>query len=191
MKDFSDDPRQQAILEAAWKVFSTYGFRKTSMDDIARAAGVSRAAIYLHFRNKEDLFRSLVQVCYDQTEAALKQALERPVTGPLGDWLAEVFETQSGALVEVMLTSPHGMELLDSGTTVAPDIVQTGEARLTAIYANWLNGAQVRFDGPPEDVAKTITSALKGIKMTAADHPGYLVGIRQFARLLAAGFAAP
>ncbi|MEM7319164.1 MAG: TetR family transcriptional regulator, partial [Pseudomonadota bacterium] len=36
MKDEIEDPKQKAILEAAWTAFATYGFRKTSMDDIAR-----------------------------------------------------------------------------------------------------------------------------------------------------------
>ncbi|XHE56708.1 TetR/AcrR family transcriptional regulator [Phaeobacter sp. BS34] len=42
MMSSSSDPKQRAILEAAWGGFATYGYRKTSMDDIARRAGMSR-----------------------------------------------------------------------------------------------------------------------------------------------------
>ena len=43
------DTRQEAVLEAAVGVFARYGFRKTSMDEVARAAGVSRQGLYLQF----------------------------------------------------------------------------------------------------------------------------------------------
>ena len=65
MKDLSSDPKQHAILLSAWQAFATYGFRKTSMDDIARGANMSRPAVYLHFKGKEEIFRSLVQSYYD------------------------------------------------------------------------------------------------------------------------------
>ena len=46
-----------SILEAAMDVFYRYGFKKASMDDVARAAGLSRQGLYLKFRSKEELFR--------------------------------------------------------------------------------------------------------------------------------------
>jgi len=52
------DARKLAILEAATGVFLRYGFKKTSMDDLARAAGLSRQGLYLHFPTKEDLFKA-------------------------------------------------------------------------------------------------------------------------------------
>src|SRR5260370_39889114 len=51
------DSRREALLEAAVGVFARYGFRKTSMDEVARAAGVSRQGLYLLFADKEELFR--------------------------------------------------------------------------------------------------------------------------------------
>ena len=70
--DTKTDTKIQAILAAAWAGFSAYGFRKTSMDDIARGAGMSRPALYLHFKNKEAIFRSLVESYY--AEAAREVA---------------------------------------------------------------------------------------------------------------------
>ena len=52
--------RAERILEAASDLFAHYGYDKTTMEDIARAAGVSKGAIYLHFRGKEDLFDALI-----------------------------------------------------------------------------------------------------------------------------------
>jgi AcrR family transcriptional regulator len=51
-----DEKRRTQILEAAFYCFLTFGFAKTSMDDIAKRAGVSRPLIYLKFNNKEELF---------------------------------------------------------------------------------------------------------------------------------------
>ncbi len=41
--------RRESILQAAVGVFLRYGYKKTSMDDLARAAGLSRQGLYLHF----------------------------------------------------------------------------------------------------------------------------------------------
>lgn len=48
--------RKNIILEAALKCFLQFGYAKTSMDDIAKEAGLSRPLIYLKFKNKEDLY---------------------------------------------------------------------------------------------------------------------------------------
>ena len=52
--------RVERILDAATDLFAHYGFDKTTMDDIARAASVSKGALYLHFRGKDDLFDALM-----------------------------------------------------------------------------------------------------------------------------------
>lgn len=50
------EDKEQAILESARKFFFRYGFKKTSMDEIAEDAGVSKGTLYNYFKNKEDLF---------------------------------------------------------------------------------------------------------------------------------------
>src|ERR1700738_43266 len=54
-------PQREAMLEAATAIFLRYGFKKTSMDDVARAAGVSRQGLYLYFDTKDLLFRESLQ----------------------------------------------------------------------------------------------------------------------------------
>ena len=56
----ADRTRQERVLAAALGVFGRYGFRKTSMDEVARAAGISRQGLYLYFASKEALFRAAV-----------------------------------------------------------------------------------------------------------------------------------
>jgi len=52
---------RQRIIEAAFRVFLRKGFRGTSNREIAREAGISPGLIYWYFRNKEDLFRAVVE----------------------------------------------------------------------------------------------------------------------------------
>src|SRR4051812_11136713 len=69
--------RRAAILEAATGVFLRYGFKKTSMDDLARAAGLSRQGLYLHFATKDALFKEAVLQVIARTRAAGRAALAR------------------------------------------------------------------------------------------------------------------
>jgi len=69
--------RQDAILDAAFHAFAGDGYRRASMEDIARVPGLSRTALYLHFRNKEDIFRSLSWRYFQECLAALRDALTK------------------------------------------------------------------------------------------------------------------
>src|SRR5204862_6542491 len=51
-----DTARRRAILDAALSCFLQYGFAKTSIDDIAKRANLSRPLLYLKYKNKEDIF---------------------------------------------------------------------------------------------------------------------------------------
>ena len=53
--------RRQAILDAALDAFADSGFHETSLDDVARRAGISKALIYEHFDSKQDLFDALLE----------------------------------------------------------------------------------------------------------------------------------
>ena len=52
---------REAILDGAFRRFAHYGYRRTSLHDIAEESGLSRPALYYYFRNKEDVFRALVE----------------------------------------------------------------------------------------------------------------------------------
>ena len=69
------DKKRDAILNAAFNQFSHYSFRKTSMEDIAKAAGISRASIYSYFQNKDDIFRSVSIQWHDHAEQMAQASL--------------------------------------------------------------------------------------------------------------------
>ena len=191
MKDLSSDPKLKAILTSAWNAFSTYGYRKTSMDDIARGAPMSRPALYLHFKNKESIFRALVEAHYLGAVQAVAEVLSEEAELP--DTLSRAFVVHGGEAAEAMMASSHGMELLDAGVSVAADIVETGEGQLRDVYANWLarleTSGQIEIIETPQEIANAFCSALKGVKMTAPDYATYAGTIQVLARLFGAGLA--
>jgi AcrR family transcriptional regulator len=56
-----DSAKRRQIIEGARSVFLAQGFDAASMNDIARAAGVSKGTLYVYFNNKEELFESIVE----------------------------------------------------------------------------------------------------------------------------------
>lgn len=58
-KETNIEERKKDILDAALHCFLNFGYSKTSMDDVAKKAGISRPLIYLKFKNKEDLLLGL------------------------------------------------------------------------------------------------------------------------------------
>ena len=74
---------RNAILDAAELVFQEHGVSRTSLAEIAAAAGVTRGAIYWHFANKADLFDAMVQRVFGQLEAKLAELEETPDENPV------------------------------------------------------------------------------------------------------------
>jgi AcrR family transcriptional regulator len=56
-----DSAKRRQIIEGARNVFLAQGFDAASMNDIARAAGVSKGTLYVYFNNKEELFEAIVE----------------------------------------------------------------------------------------------------------------------------------
>ncbi|MCA1659367.1 MAG: TetR/AcrR family transcriptional regulator [Verrucomicrobiaceae bacterium] len=50
--------REELILDAAERLLARYGYRKMTIDDLAREAGIGKGTVYLHFRSKEDVVLS-------------------------------------------------------------------------------------------------------------------------------------
>src|SRR5262245_9843855 len=89
----------ERILKAAFSRFSRYGFRRTSMEDIASEAGVSRAALYLQFKNKEEIFRTLAEGL--QESALARAADEAKRDGSFAERLRAAIEAKTIEFVEI------------------------------------------------------------------------------------------
>lgn len=81
------------LLDAAERVFAEKGVSRTSLHDIAQAAGVSRGAIYWHFKNKADLFNAMMERTTLPLEDSLHQIGHDPELDPLHELQRAVMDT--------------------------------------------------------------------------------------------------
>ncbi len=68
---------RDAILTAATETFGRFGFKKTSIDDIARRAGIGKGTVYLHFESKEELFGAVIRRMAVKALASLQAAVKQ------------------------------------------------------------------------------------------------------------------
>ena len=183
--------RQDAILDAAFAAFSSYGYKRTSMEDIAQAVGISRSALYLHFRNKDDILRSLSTRFFD--DAAVAVAAEFAVMNrPTAETLGAAFVAYDGKFMDMFMNTPHGAEILEAGHQVSADLVAAGEARIQRLLADWLAALPLpAVLGSADALAATILAALKGLKHTAKTPQGYRASQAQLAQVFALALGNP
>lgn len=65
--------KEQQIIEAARKLFGKYGFKKVTMDEIAREANVTKKTVYTYFSSKEELFKYFI----DEELKNMKKIIEK------------------------------------------------------------------------------------------------------------------
>jgi AcrR family transcriptional regulator len=74
----SDSSGREAILDTSAKLFSQQGYKEVSIRDIAQACGMTNAALYYHFKNKEDLFLEMLERDHEKTLDDLGEAANGP-----------------------------------------------------------------------------------------------------------------
>ncbi len=79
------DSTREALLSECLHLFAERGFASTSVDDIARAAGVTKGAIYWHFAGKDEIFHAIL----DRIRAQWQEVVHVPVSAR-GDPLAQL-----------------------------------------------------------------------------------------------------
>ena len=138
---------RERIVGAAFTLFGRYGFKRTSMEDIASEAGLSRAALYLQFRNKEDIFRDLAGGLHEEGLAQAAAALT--ASSRSSERLRAAVEAKKLRMIEITYASPHGNELIDEKNRLCGDMATDSERRfqemLTAAFAR---ADEARGDGP-------------------------------------------
>ena len=72
---------KRKILETAGALFSENGFDGASVDSIANTAGVNKALIYYHFKDKADIVRALFQNVMIEVDEHLQQKFQQPLEG--------------------------------------------------------------------------------------------------------------
>src|SRR5258707_2648166 len=169
-------PQREAILEAATAIFLRYGFKKTSMDDVARAAGVSRQGLYLYFDTKDLLFRESLQHLMSRLISDARAAAE-DANLSFRDRLLGAFEAVHCSAFH-NASREDALELLQSSQSAAGALLVQSERDLMGIVAALLTeaGAADRWGEAGVTVAELSEQLLmsaKGIKTSVSTRAAY------------------
>jgi AcrR family transcriptional regulator len=183
---------RERILRAAFTRFASYGFRRTSMEDIAEAAGVSRAALYLQFRNKEAIFRALSEDLHGESLAGAEAALAKVAS--LAERLRAAVEAKTLRFVEIAYGSPHGSELLDESNRLCGDLAAATEVRYRALLARVFRRAAEAGEVDlaaaaltPPAAAELFMRSISGLKGPGVTVEAYRERVAALVRVFAAG----
>ena len=156
-----DSARRAEILEAAKLCFLRYGYGKTSLDDIAKAAGLSRPLLYRKFANKEAIFAALYDdVFLAQFDKAVPIAAGR---GTKRDRLLRMIEVVCIEPYTLMLAAPMAEEFWSACEAIIPEILINHRVKWRALLAKVL----------PKHLVETFDLALDGLYADAPTVPVY------------------
>ena len=179
------DTRQQAVLDAAVGVYARYGFRKTSMEEVARAAGVSRQGLYLQFANKEELFRKAVEyVLSSQLKAAVAalsrqdDSLELRLIAACDAWSGRFIGSMGSDAADLMCASTSL-----AGATLTHYQAEFELAVTRAIANSPLSEFCTAAGLYPADLARVLHATARGLKHSSASREEFVRGMTVAARM--------
>lgn len=168
---------REAILDAAEAIFFEKGVARTTLDEISRAAGVTRGALYWHFRNKADVLTALVQrveLPIDRllAEIAEADAGERDLLGRTRDLFRRVFRelAEDAQRQRVFTILIQGTELVGEMQPVQDHFEAKGNALVAAlsrVMERCRETGEVPADLDPALAASAVHAFLIGIHMLA------------------------
>jgi AcrR family transcriptional regulator len=195
-------PPQDRILDAAMRVFRRHGFRRSSIEQAADEAGLTRQALYHHFPSKEALFRAGIERLYEKAltaETAAARAAEE-AGASLADILIAEIGARLGTLFAALEGSPHLEELFSEHLAQARDLYQTYSVRfaaeVAATIARVCRARKLKLGSgvTADELARCVEMAIHGTKsvypsMQPAD--AFLSQLAVMLRMLIAGALVP
>lgn len=156
--------RRVDIVRAATEVFLRYGYARTTMSDIARAAGLTRPTLYLTFPDKEHIFAAVLETLADDKLTEIRKglprrkSLEAKLHYACMSWAAEAYE--------IVKAHPDAVDMFDFRfPTVCASYTRFAEL-LADLLAAPLQASGLPMS--PLDAARTIAFATRGFKEIAA-----------------------
>ena len=152
---------RRRILEAAGRCFAELGFAKSTIEEIARSSGVSKALVYVHFRGKEELLEAVFEATLDEWGAFTWSAIERQGTGTVATALAIMHR----ASIEYARDHPLLRSIMnrEAAIALAPHLRPLGRRaqeswreRLVALVEAGIASGELRTDLDPALVADVV-----------------------------------
>jgi AcrR family transcriptional regulator len=170
-----DAERRRTILDAALSCFVQFGYAKTSLDDIARRANLSRPLLYRKYRNKEDIFGAVYDNVFEARYPAAEEILAG--RGSRRDKLLRVYELLCVEPWALVMDAPMAQEFYDACKQVTPEVHARHERKLLDLTRQVLGS---------KELAEVLMLAVDGLLM---DLPSVPV-LRKRLRLLIERFAS-
>jgi AcrR family transcriptional regulator len=175
---------RRAILDVATRVFAERGYRSARMEDIIDASGLSKGAIYFHFRSKLELARAVVVDSKEHWLAAAREEVDQHPTAPaqlhaLGELFIRLSVADQTGWSSIRLAEQLSSELADhtrskrkparpagSSGSVEDDLdALTAWVELVAmIITTGQSSGDYRPDLDATDTATVLVSAFDGLK---------------------------
>jgi AcrR family transcriptional regulator len=192
-------PRDR-ILDAAMLVFRRHGFRRSSIEQAAEAAGLTRQALYHHFDSKEALFRAVVERVYQNALAAESAGAE--ASEKAGSSLADILVAQIKARLTYLVASfdgsPHVEELFSEHLGQSRDLYQKYAslyaAQGTATIERVARKQKIGLRMPAGELWRCIEMAVNGTKSAypkLQPLDAFLKDLETMLRTLIAGAVGP
>jgi AcrR family transcriptional regulator len=183
-----ESDRVGPILEAAYACFTRHGVRRTTMDDIAQEAGMSRGAVYQYVRNKEDAFRRLAERMLGEALAGARVAAEAPTE--LAERLAAMLETKLQLVLRVWRDSPaHAAELLGDDARLSADMIEAYDDEMRSLLAGAVRA--VVPDADAGEIAEVLLALARGIEADLSDPDVPIRRLRYAVALIVSGLEKP
>jgi AcrR family transcriptional regulator len=165
----SGSTKPNAIVLAALELFTRYGYRKTSIDNIAQAAQVAKRTVYLHFENKAAVFLAILEYLGDQVRQRCSAA-ER-AGGTAVDRLTGLLDAYFGMAFELFSKSEHMPELEETFSKLARARIDDLNTEYEGRLARFVRSLQKMgaIGGPPrglnvEQLVHVLIRAAEGAK---------------------------
>lgn len=164
--------RRERLLESAGRLFALWGFNKTSMDDVAREAGVSKGAIYLEFPGKDELFKAVLYREFGRYSEDWLQRFERDP----GDWsFARMFQHSIAAvnanpMIKALLTRDR--RIYGSFLRRDTELLSQSISMRAELFKNLQDLGALRDDIPARVLAYLMTAIGYGIVTAEEVIPG-------------------
>lgn len=156
------------IIRAATPVFVRYGFKRTTMKDIAREADVSRQTLYGLFANKEEVLRATMNQYIDEAIAGIEKDLDDAM--PLAEQIELVFEWVVVRGYKLMQQAPDAKDLVEGANQVGADLLEKKSAQIQSLMVSILEpyAEQIQTTGmTTEDLAQLLCAASGSSKYIA------------------------